>query len=130
MQGFGLESHEDVTWELRLRTIGRMLDQQPAPVPTMHITVLEQGIVLQRPTPLDQAFDRLRSHGERSAVIARPLPLDAVAVNDDPFLVKRVAAAAPARVRSSVLPATIRERLRGLMRAARGDAPCWPAVPS
>ena len=127
MQGFGLEPHADVTWELRLRTIGRMLDQQPALVPAMHITVLEQGIVLQRPTPVDQALDRLRSHGERTAAIARLLPLDSVAAHDDPFLVKRVVAV-PARVRSSTLPTTIRERLRGLMRAARDDAPFGPAV--
>lgn len=52
MDELSLESDAELSWETRLATIGRMLDRQPEPLPTLTITVMRRGIVFQRaPVP-------------------------------------------------------------------------------
>lgn len=52
MDELSLEADVELSWETRLATIGRMLDRQPEPLPTLTITVMRRGIVLQRaPVP-------------------------------------------------------------------------------
>jgi hypothetical protein len=126
---YGLEPRPEVSWEVRLATIGRMLDRRGPDLPTLHITVLRDGIVLQRPAEVDDALRRLGLDPVR-ATGRGPLPASGwetpdstpqASAGDEPFIVKRLAVAPPPPD-PVTLSAVARERLRRLMRSARTPA--------
>jgi hypothetical protein len=135
MLDWTIEPSQDVSWEVRLGTVGRLLDQRMTSLGTMQITVLGQGVILQRPSQFDVALDRLSMVARRRddpAPARLPLgdlpPVDATLpseslgvdepADNEPFIVKRIAPPA-LNARPSTMPTAIRHRLRALMRDAR-----------
>jgi len=126
MPVFGLESQSGLSWEHRLSTVGRMLDQRGPLISTMHITVLDDGLIVQRPDVVNDAAHSLGPtpaffNQEHSRFLPESHPI-ALATPDDAFVVKRAVPLLPPPP-TSTLPLEIRQRLRHLMRTAIARRP-------
>lgn len=123
MPVFGLEAQSSLSWEHRLSTIGRMLDQRGPLFSTMHITVLDDGLIVQRPDVVNAAAQTLGptpAYFNQEQFLSRPesQPI-ALTDLDDSFVVKRTRSVPPPS--TSTLPLDLRQRLRHLMRAANAQ---------
>lgn len=129
MDELSLDADAELSWETRLATIGRMLDRQPEPLPTLTITVMRRGIVLQRApvaafsmtavpvrgAPPTETASRSPSNTTPMASLSPPLP----AIPNAP---RPLAVSTPAGANTTAAPPlpTWAVWLRRWLRAGRG----------
>jgi hypothetical protein len=82
MDELSLDADTELSWETRLATIGRMLDRQSEPLPTLTITVMRRGIVLQRAPVATRSMTTALVHGAAIPLISSPSLMPATSVAD------------------------------------------------